>query len=204
MSRPTVLSLLALSLLTACEASSTAATDAGSDAGTEAVDARTAERDAFVPGRDAMVEGEDLAMEAEDFGCILDWDRVGNYRITNLLGHTDEALAVARSAEGGTFPVGTVIQLVPGEAMVKRGRGWSPMTNDWEFFALDVTASGTSIRTRGAEETVNAFGGNCFECHSRAAAQWDMICGADHGCDPLPLSTETLIGIQERDARCAR
>jgi hypothetical protein len=159
--------------------------------------------DALIPtDRDAMVEGEDAYLDAEDFGCILAWPMVRRFRITNVRGHLEEALEVATSPTGGTYPVGTILQLVPGEAMVKRGRGWNPFTNDWEFFALDARASGTTIRSRGAEETVNAFGGNCFDCHRRAEPQWDFVCEDDHGCDPLPLSPETLLSIQNGDPRC--
>lgn len=147
--------------------------------------------------------GPDLAMTAADFDCMLDWPAVRRFRITNKLGMLDDALAVANSADGGIYPPGTVIQLVPQEAMVKRARGWNPTTNDWEFFFLDIDGEGAvSIRTRGAEETVNAFGGNCFECHAKAAPQWDFVCEQDRGCDPLPFSAEVIMGIQENDPRC--
>jgi hypothetical protein len=36
--------------------------------------------------------------------------KVDSYFVANELGHFEEALAVARSPKGGTFPVGTVIQ----------------------------------------------------------------------------------------------
>src|SRR5688500_17880559 len=75
--------------------------------------------DAGVP--DAVVE--DLDMKAEDFTCITDWDRVRMFRITNLLGHKEQALRIANANEGGDYPVGTVIQLVWFEAMVKRRPG---------------------------------------------------------------------------------
>ena len=51
---------------------------------------------------------EDLDMSAEDFECILNWDKVGKYRITNKLGHLAEALQAARSPTGGAFPTGTI------------------------------------------------------------------------------------------------
>lgn len=144
----------------------------------------------------------DLQMKAEDFGCILKWTKVNRYRITNKLGFEEEALKVARSADGGTFPVGTIIQLVPQEAMVKRKKGWNTKTNDWEFFFLKVDKSGTTIETRGKEDVKNGFGGNCFECHAKADSKWDLICGEDHGCDPLPLSPSVIESIQNSDPRC--
>jgi hypothetical protein len=99
-----------------------------------------------------------------------------------------------------------VIQLFPGEAMAKRQRGWDPATNDWEFFALQVTAVGTEIVTRGAAETVNQFGGNCFACHAKAAPQWDFVCESGRGCDPLPdiVSDDFINLLQQGDPRCGR
>ena len=145
---------------------------------------------------------EDLDMTAADFGCILDWPKVDRFRITNKLGHQDEAEAVARAADGGTYPVGTVIQLIPNEAMVKRRQGWSPETNDWEFFALETTATGTSIVSRGTDDVVNAFDGNCFDCHAAAEPKWDLVCASGHGCDPLPVTPEQIEMIQQSDPRC--
>ncbi|HGG57646.1 MAG TPA: hypothetical protein ENK31_07615, partial [Nannocystis exedens] len=92
---------------------------------------------------------EDFDALADDFVCILDWAQVRNFRIHNFLDHLDEAIAVAESADGGDYPVGTIIQLIPGEAMIKRGAGISPETGDWEFFELKPSASGTEIGVRG-------------------------------------------------------
>ena len=165
------------------------------------------------PAKDASAEKRpekeipadlDLEMKAEDFSCITDWEKVGRYRITNKLGFLKEALRVARSKTGGTFPVGTIVQLVPQEAMVKRKKGWNPKTNDWEFFFLRVEKDKTIIVSRGKEEVKNAFGGNCYACHSKAGTQWDLICSDTHGCDPLPLSPEVIEGIQRDDARCKK
>ena len=141
-------------------------------------------------------------MKASDFECILRWQKVRAFRITNKLGHMQEALAVANSATGGKYPVGTIIQLIPNEASVKRAVGWSPVTDDWEFFSLSTSSSGTTINKRGTTDVVNAFNGNCFNCHSKAAPQWDLLCETGHGCDPLPLSDSTLQSIQNSDPRC--
>ncbi len=151
---------------------------------------------------DANVNGEDLDMTAEDFTCILDGEHVRNFFIKNPLGHLDDALAVANSATGGAYPVGTVIQLVPQEAMVKRGDGWNPTTNDWEFFFLSVSGTTTTIQTRGVEDVENAFGGNCFACHSQAEPEWDLICEDSHGCDPLSISDSIITNLQNNDSRC--
>jgi hypothetical protein len=147
---------------------------------------------------------EDLDMQADDFECVLRWEKVRRFRITNRLGHMDEALAVANSPTGGDYPVGTIIQLVPFEAMVKRRPGWSPGSNDWEFFALGVTARGTTITKRGGNsDVVNQFNGTpCLDCHAGAAAQWDLICEQDHGCEPLPIGPDIIEAVQNGDQRC--
>jgi hypothetical protein len=150
-------------------------------------------------GADAA-PGEDLDMQASDFECILRWDMAGGYRVTNKLGH--DALSIAQSPTGGVFPVGTIIQIVPTEAMVKRRAGFSPATNDWEFFSLGVSSSGTTISKRGTTDVVNAFGGNCLGCHMKAMPQWDFVCATTHGCDPLPLSESQLVALQNMDPRC--
>ena len=84
---------------------------------------------------------------------------VRQFYVDNLLGNLDATLAVANSATGGTYPAGTVVQLVPTEAMVKRDKDFNPVTHDWEFFELDVSKDGTEIRKRGFAEVVNRFGG---------------------------------------------
>jgi hypothetical protein len=147
---------------------------------------------------------DDLNMTGADFECILNWNQVNLYYLTNKRGYLTEALAVANSPTGGTFPPGTIIQLLPAEAMVKRAPGWNPTTNDWEFFFLTVSSSGTVIQTRGAAQTTNPFGGNCFNCHSKAAPQWDLVCEDTHGCDPLPpiIDDAFIIAMQQADPRC--
>jgi len=84
---------------------------------------------------------------------------------------------------------------------VKRRAGFSPATNDWEFFFLSVSPEGTVIEVRGADEVVNRFGGNCASCHSAADPQFDMVCEDDHGCEPLPIDDNLILAIQEADPR---
>jgi hypothetical protein len=144
---------------------------------------------------------EDVDMEATDFPNINTMTKVDTYFVTNLLGHEEEALAVARSPKGGKFPVGTLLQLVPQEAMVKRRPGWNRATHDWEFFFLETTPAGTKILTRGADKVVNRFGGNCASCHLAAEPQWDLVCSDDHGCEPLPIGRDVITAIQAADPR---
>jgi len=149
-------------------------------------------------------EPEDLVMEADDFVNIQDMTPVRGFFIDNRLGHLDEAVAVANDPEGGVYPVGTVIQLVPTEAMVKRAPGFSPETKDWEFFSLEVSATGTRILDRGRDEVVNQFGGSCVNCHRLAEPQFDFVCEQDHGCDPLPIGDNVFRALQEGDPRPRR
>jgi hypothetical protein len=100
------------------------------------------------------------------------------------------------------YPPGSVIQLVPGEAMVKRDKGFNAATRDWEFFELDVSKDGTQIRTRGFADVVNRFGGNCFACHVAARPEWDLVCEADHGCASIPVTRAMIGALQRTDPRC--
>jgi hypothetical protein len=146
---------------------------------------------------------EALRVDAADFGCISDLAPVRGFFVGNLVGDLDATLAVARSAEGGAYPPGSVVQLVPTEAMVKHPEGFNPATRDWEFFELDPTPEGTSIRARGFVDVVNRFDGNCFACHVKAEPKWDLICETGHGCDPIPLTPQMTRVIQKADPRCA-
>jgi hypothetical protein len=121
----------------------------------------------------------------------------GNFRL-------NATQAIAASENGGIYPPGSVISLVPTEVMVKHNEGWNPQTNDWEFIELNISASGSEIAARGTTDVVNRFGGNCFGCHQLARPEWDLICGTDHGCAPLPIDRETIISIQNSDPRCVR
>jgi len=155
-------------------------------------------------GSQNKIINQDLNMQASDFECIKRWEYIGPYYLTNKLGADNlaEALKVANSPKGGTFPPGTIIQLLPMEAMVKRIKGWNPPTNDWEFFALAITTTGTTIKTRGAQDTVNFANMNCFNCHSKAAPQWDFVCGSNHGCASLGVTDQFIQDFQNTDPRC--
>jgi hypothetical protein len=139
----------------------------------------------------------------DSFGCITDMQPVRGFFVDNLDGNIDATLAAARSETGGVYPPGSVVQLVPGEAMVKRAAGFNAATKDWEFFELDASAEGTAIRVRGFADVVNRFGGNCLACHAKANPERDMICEQGHGCDPLPLTPAMVSAIQKTDPRCA-
>lgn len=137
------------------------------------------------------------------FSCIRDLTPVRGFFVGNLLGDLDATLKVANSEAGGVYPVGSIIQLVPTEAMVKREAGFSAATKDWEFFELAVSPEGTKIAVRGTHEAVNRFGGNCLSCHAQAKPEWDMVCENTHGCAPIPITPIMSKAIQNTDPRCA-
>ncbi len=142
-----------------------------------------------------------LEIDETSFVALSKMTPVRGFFVDNLLGDIDATVAIAESPVGGVYPMGSVVQLIPGEVMVKREAGFSPTTNDWEFFELDVDATGNTIRVRGGDEVINRFGLSCATCHALAAPQWDFICEQDHGCDPLPFDRETIEAIQASDPR---
>lgn len=144
---------------------------------------------------------EEFVATADDFECVTTWTRVRRFRIANPAGHLDTALAVARGELPPPYPVGTIIQLVPQEAMVKRGAGFYPDANDWEFFVINPTTAGTEIVQRGRAEVVN-IGAPCFACHSAAQAT-DFVCEIANGCMQLNLSEVLINALQDSDPRCA-
>jgi len=86
--------------------------------------------------------------------------------------------------------------------MVKRDKGFNTTTHDWEFFELEVSKDGTQVRKRGFADVVNRFGGNCFGCHVAARPEWDLVCEADHGCAPIPVTRAMIGALQRTDPRC--
>ncbi|GAB1258415.1 hypothetical protein NBRC116494_29170 [Aurantivibrio plasticivorans] len=159
-------------------------------------------------GITALVSGtvsaeENFDVSEESFKCLFDMTPVRGFFVDNLAGNVEETLAVAHSENGGRYPEGSVVQLVPGEVMVKRAEGTSPATKDWEFFELDVSSGKTKIGKRGFVDVVNRFGGNCFGCHVQAEPQWDLVCETGHGCDPLPIGKVVISAIQKTDQRCS-
>jgi len=115
--------------------------------------------------------GNGMDIDAKSFRCITKMTSVRQFYVDHLLGNLDATLAAANSTTGAVYPPGSVIQLIPAEAMVKRDNGFNAATHDWEFFALDVSKDGTQIRKRGTVDLVNRFGGNCFGCHSATHPQ---------------------------------
>ncbi len=185
------------------DSSGNATSTAAADASTSTDAASNTVVDAGAPSVDAGVAVAPIQVSASDFDCILGWEKVRGFRLKRIGGgNVAESLAVANNANGGTYPPGTVLQLVPSEAMVKREPGFSAATKDWEFFSLDAQKAATTITARGAADVKNAFGGNCFNCHNQAEPKWDLICEQTHGCAALPISSSTIQSIQNSDPRC--
>ncbi|HKA86576.1 MAG TPA: hypothetical protein VKE22_02885 [Haliangiales bacterium] len=128
------------------------------------------------PPPDAPVVVEDLNMQLADFKNIpgLMTPPGRTYKVANPLGHEAEALAAASSPTGGTFPVGSIVEVQRTEVMVKRRRGFDATTDDWEFFGIAFAPDGVtpeSFAVRGVEET------QCFMCHSQMSSRvWDYMC----------------------------
>ncbi|MBB6341242.1 hypothetical protein HNP49_001399 [Pseudomonas fluvialis] len=146
--------------------------------------------------------GEAMKVEADSFRCIREMTPVRHFYVDNLLGNLDGTLAAANAPKGAIYPPGSVVQLVPSEVMVKREAGFSPATGDWEFFELDVSDKGSSVRARGFAEVNNRFGGNCFACHAPARQPWDFVCETGHGCESIPVTRKMIGALQRSDPRC--
>lgn len=144
----------------------------------------------------------DITVSESSFGCIRNWTKVRNTYIK----HDDpeklkEAVRIFKdSVPNKEYPVGTFLQLLPDEAMVKHQRQAFPETNGWEFFHLDLSGQGTKIKTRG-DQTVNFQGVRCFSCH-QPAVKFDFVCERSHGCAPVPLDDQKIAELQGKDPRC--
>jgi len=153
-------------------------------------------------GGSSPAEPQDFAARASDFECLKNWVKVRNIRLTNRLGHLDEAVALAENPVAGKqYPIGTIIQLFPGEAMVKRGSEYDPENHNWEYFELTISKDGSAIHKRGRDDVINMFGDQCFGCHV-AAKDFDFICEETHGCVKLPVTGAQIAALQEVDPRC--
>ena len=143
-----------------------------------------------------------VKVDDNTFRCIRKMSPVRQFYVDNLLGNMTGTLAAANAPKGAVYPAGSLVQLVPTEAMVKREAGFNPATGDWEFFELEVGESGTRILKRGFAEVNNRFGKNCFGCHAPARDPWDFICETTHGCEPIPIDHQMTGALQRSDPRC--
>jgi hypothetical protein len=151
------------------------------------------------------VSAQDITVTEQTFGCILDWPKVRNtYFKQDDPKKLKEAMRIFRdSVPDKEYPVGTILQLIPFEAMVKHPREKFPMTNGWEFFDLEVSKEGTKIKERGEQVVNHSQGVTCLSCH-QPAAKFDFVCEKGHGCAPIPFDDEKIAAIQKTDLRCKK
>jgi hypothetical protein len=142
-----------------------------------------------------------VKVDDHSFRCITEMTKVRHFYVDNLLGNVAGTVAVA-TVDKGEYPPGSVLQLVPNEAMVKHEKGFNPTTGDWEFFFIDTDKNGSKIFARGFTEVNNRLGLNCFNCHKLARAEFDLVCEQDHGCAPIPVTRAMFGALQRTDPRC--
>jgi hypothetical protein len=135
------------------------------------------------------------------FKCMTEMTHVRHFYVDNLAGNLAATVKVAQAGTGD-YPVGSVLQLVPNEVMVKREKGFNAVTHDWEFFDLNISPTSSTIRVRGFQDVNNRFGGNCFNCHVKARQEFDLVCDNSHGCDPVPFTRAMSGALQRTDPRC--
>ena len=98
------------------------------------------------------------------------------------------------------LPPGTMIQLVPQEAMVKLLPGTDPETGDWEYFNLEVSSNGTRIVERGGAEVSNGAG-SCLGCHA-GAIERDYVCEQTGLCAAAAIPRNIIDALVAGDERC--
>src|SRR5207247_10235497 len=94
-----------------------------------------------VPG---LVQAQgDITVTDKSFGCIRDGTKVRNTYIRNAdPQRLAEAVRILRDRVANTeYPVGTFLQLVPREAMVKHPKAPCPATNGAEAFSRERATS---------------------------------------------------------------
>ena len=151
------------------------------------------------------VTADDVVVTEKSFGCVLELPKVRNTRIQNPDPEKlQEAIRIFRdSVPNQDYPTGTILQLIPTEAMVKHDRAAFPKSNGWEFFALQVSAGGTKILDRGDKVLNTSLKKPCLSCHS-PAAKFDFVCEKGHGCAPIPVSDQQIAAMQAADPRCRK
>ena len=152
-----------------------------------------------------VLSADDLVITEKSFSCVLNLPKVRNTRIQNPDPQKlKEATQIFKdSVPNKEYPTGTILQLIPTEAMVKHDRTAFPNTNGWEFFALKVSADGTAIQDRGDKVLNTSLKKPCLECHS-PAAKFDFVCEKGHGCAPIPVTDQQIAAMQAADPRCKK
>src|SRR5262245_23496486 len=78
--------------------------------------------------------------DESDFTCLRDWTKVHHMRVFHRKPKKlKKAIAIIEGGEQKPLPKGTILQIFPNEAMVKRGGKFNKEGGGWEFFALGVS-----------------------------------------------------------------
>jgi hypothetical protein len=157
----------------------------------------------------ATLAGAEPHARPRDFRCLLEGKKVEGtsfFIFNRNRAKLRRAVAMTRTGRipPKGYPVGTVLQVLPFEAMIKRPRGFNPDGNDWEFVRLKPTPEGgTEILEAGRGEVRNGLG-SCQGCHQRLAPNHDLVCEFVIGASGLGLTDEQLAAIQAADPRCKK
>ena len=148
---------------------------------------------------------KEFVAQPKDFSCLTDGAQPEGrlFRVFGKKRIVKKALRKTnRGKLGKGYPVGTILQLFPFEAMAKRGGKFNKEGHGWEYFKLKPNADGTTeILARGTAEVTNFLGGSCQECHERLAKDHDAVCEFVVGVEGLGISDDLFHRIQV-DLRC--
>ena len=142
----------------------------------------------------------------EDFRCLTEGKQPPGKRFfifSRKKATVRKALRKTKTGKlGKGYPVGTILQLFPFEAMAKRGGDFNPEGGGWEYFTLKPNPDGTTeILKRGAAEVTGLTRTSCQACHVSVAAQHDSVCEFVIGPEGLGLTDELVTRLQT-DVRC--
>jgi len=161
-------------------------------------------------GLAAPAPARQFIAKAETFQCLLDGTKAPGKHFYVFHRHKAALRRALHKIETGKMgkglPVGTVLQLVPFEAMVKRGGKFNREGHGWEYFSLNPQADGTTeIVLRGQSDVLSAFThSSCQTCHENHAAQHDAICEFVQGTEGIGLTDDLLAVLQNGDPRCKK
>ena len=148
----------------------------------------------------------EFVAQAKDFKCLTDGAQAPGKLFYIFNKHRRLRAKAVRMTETGNlgkgYPRGTILQVFPFEAMVKRGGKYNPGGDGWEFFRLNVTPDGqTEIVSRGEADVANVVG-SCQGCHMKLASKYDGVCEFVIGAAGLHLTDAQVRARQAADPRC--
>jgi hypothetical protein len=148
---------------------------------------------------------KEFVAQPEDFHCLQSGVKPAGKNFFVFNANPKRLKKAVRIAERDKphkhYPVGTILQFFPFEAMAKRGGGFNREGGGWEFFRLNVSAAGTTIKARGAADVVNQIANkSCQDCHA-AAKKFDFVCEGHDEVAQLGLPDNIIRALQV-DVRC--